>query len=358
MNHFKLFILKKFYNPIKTARKPDEICETHIYKTNTPIVLTKPIEFTNEISQISSVLSLCPFPPKRTKKHLLNSKKLCEIYLKNPLTEDQKKKMWEKVTNILIKEGFPKDFKEIKVDLLLKMFDAFDTVYWGGKLKSSLCSTGDAIIFTVNKRLITTAGRASMSGIKICKSVDSLDNTFQYKIEMSYKIFNNLFTENELNYTSNGSLCNNRLECFQNVFAHEMTHLINFRYCELLDIDMENVTIVKLTGASKRMKGHRHDDIFNTLAYNMFGFTKFKHSLLSNKSSTQIIDQILKLTNQLKRNMIVKILVNDISNSPINVKILGISKKFNNILIEYNGKKWKNVSVTDIIEIPILGYKK
>lgn len=348
MDQHKQFLLYKFQNRITNKQIIEEICEDHSYVTETTIQEPEQTTVEELPVQIASIQALCPFPSEKGSAETSKAKKLCETYLKKSLTPEQQKKMWQKVRQKVIDSGVDPNFKKMKPSMLVSLFDAIDEVYWGNKLRSFICSSGDQLEFGV-KYLPSTAGKAwkiqpkfisKHKGIpvKACQTKYK-DGTYLYYFEIS-TLFTGLFSEKKTPLISNGVECFDRLDCLQNIFCHELTHIIMFRFCEV-------------SGYKDKVK-HGHGEYFNKIALNMYGFTQYKHNLFNKNLTIDDVNRAQKIKDSkiIKKGMRVEVSIPSKDNGkPFWGTVKGVGVKFTtfSLNIDNSTKYYPKISLNTIL---------
>lgn len=119
------------------------------------------------------------------------------------------------------------------------------------------------ISFEASNRLSCTAWRCEY---KLKKDYYGNEH-WKFKIIISSKIINNLFSNNEKTLKINGIKCFNKLECYVNLYEHELIHLLIYIFC-----------------IEKGRDYGGHTPTFKNIAYNLFRHTDYKHNLLCGDS--------------------------------------------------------------------------
>lgn len=188
----------------------------------------------------------------------------CNLYRTHPYTEVQRAFLWTmlcdrvriRIGDDLCRKdtGNPIDSKDLAF-----IFEAFDTVYFKGSMWKIVCENHGVLKFAISNLKSTKAGQCSK---KAC----------EYEIKLYLPIFRQLFTAPEhKHFISNGLKCHSRLECFLNVFSHELCHLIIQRFC--------------YDQVRKLNKEKSHGKTFRAIVRHLFGHTEFLHNLAASHSN-------------------------------------------------------------------------
>jgi hypothetical protein len=234
---------------------------------------------------------------------------ICKHYMENRLPHDDYLHKRKAIYNIL-KQMFQTDtMKHITPNDIKQTFYLFDEVYFNKELTQYLKTTGQNITFQSSDKLTASAGMC-----KKCKSV--------YQIVMSNAIITNLFNKGEKTLALGGLKCVSRLDCYINIFEHEMIHFIMYLYCP------------ELMGRS----GHSPE--FKTLVYNLFGHTKTSHSLLMGDIEENK-KKLLQVKEQIKIGDHVRYAKNRERSAFGEGKVLKLNPKFIIILDFEENRKWR-----------------
>jgi len=191
---------------------------------------------------------------------------ICKYYYKKKLTDKQRQNKKDLALKRLI--------KKINVDKLDKKaikntFEILDEIYFDNQISERINDINAKMSFDVSNRLSCTAGYCEYSW-----KTDYYGNKkWKFKLIISNKIINNLFSNKESALKINGLKCRNKLECYLNLYQHELIHLLLFVFC--LD-------------KGKDYGGHT--DTFIKIANNLFGHTEYKHNLLCGDADKNEID--------------------------------------------------------------------
>lgn len=271
---------------------------------------------------------------------------ICECLSKHKLPDKEVNIKKLAVYNKLLKETFEENnFKKLKDKHVKETFKVIDDVYFNNYLTKYLKQKNIKLSFKASYKLTSSAG--------LCKWVHSYTSgTTDYQLVLSAKIIEGIFSNKEKSLKINGLSCNNRLECYLNIFEHEVTHLLINLFCP---------------ERGKEMGGHT--STFRNITYNLFRHTEYKHSLLSGDAETVEkkisyfknnveIDDILVAENC--KGNIWKGVVTKISSKSVTI-IEDVSQKMYNIpwfimkeLIKHTGSKMKKVKEQSSIDISTL----
>jgi hypothetical protein len=205
-------------------------------------------------------------------------KDYCNKLIKNKNSDEWKtnnfKKIYEYLLNNIVKIV---DFK-VTNNIVKKTFKLLDKVYFKNNISKFIRDTDSTITFNASSKLKKTAG--------FCKWNTYIDKYGDfdfgiYEIQISKPIIDNLFTDKKINSLKiNGLNCFDRLECYINLFQHEITHLLINIFC---------------SNEGQGMGGHTI--MFKNIVYNLFGHTEYKHMLLSGDSLKLEEEELYNYTN-------------------------------------------------------------
>lgn len=158
-----------------------------------------------------------------------------------------------------------KNFELITSSIVKQTFKVFDKVYFNNEIGNRINRTGSSLSFNVSGRLTTTAG---LCNYKIYfDDYDEFDYG-EFNITISKPIINSLFSDKKTKSLKiNGIHCFNKLECYINLFEHELIHMFIALFCYHEG---------KCSGG--------HTPMFKKITYNLFRHTEYKHMLLSGDS--------------------------------------------------------------------------
>jgi hypothetical protein len=139
-------------------------------------------------------------------------------------------------------------------DILGKVFNLYDKIYFNNELNNIIRKNGVELKFAYSDKLTKTGGHCS-------KHKNS------YKITISRVVILSTFTNGEKCHVSNGLQCSSRLECLLNIFEHELIHFV----IQITKGHIKSDPIYK-----------SHGKFFRALVNAYFGHTETKHSLLHN----------------------------------------------------------------------------
>ena len=190
----------------------------------------------------------------------------CLTVLKKKNSESFKKEQTKKIYNYLFNNVFEKniDFK-INTHHIKRTFQILDKIYFNNNITKFIKESKSNIKFNATSKLTKTAGYAKWKYY-----LDRYGNVSygNFEIEISKPIINNIFLEKKIKSLKiNGLHCFDRLECYINLFQHEIVHLLIAIFC---------------TKDGYGMGGHTV--MFRNIAFNLFGHTEYKHFLLAGDS--------------------------------------------------------------------------
>ena len=146
---------------------------------------------------------------------------------------------------------------EVTVALMQSMWKSYDRHFFKNNLIDTLEKTRHRIIFMINNRLRTSAGRC-FAGV-----LNPQTKLFEYKMELAPKVFRDTFKNEEKSVVNNGVVCRNRLQCAMLIFEHELLHALMFMFAP----------------ESTRLG---HSELFVRMARSLFQHTDIHHNLLGN----------------------------------------------------------------------------
>lgn len=184
----------------------------------------------------------------------------CYNLSKNKLSQDEIDKNNKIIYSYLLKELKIPNFKNISSNLVKKTFKIIDKVYFNNNISKRITETNSSLTFSVSNKLTTTAGRCDYR-----YWLDENKNFLygNYDIKISKPIIENIFSKKEKSLKINGLSCFDRLECYINLFQHEIIHLLINLFCYEEGVNQGG-----------------HTNVFKSIVYNLFGHTDYKHLLL------------------------------------------------------------------------------
>lgn len=243
----------------------------------------------------------------------------CYQLIKNKNSDSLKKQNLKKIYDYLKRNIFKNNLNFTITDKHIKeTFKIIDQVYFNNKITKFLKETYSKISFNASGKLTRTAG--------FCKWRYYLDKygNFDYgiyEIQISKPIINNIFKDKKIKSLKiNGLHCFDKLECYINLFQHEITHLLISIFCVKEGVGMGG-----------------HTKMFKDLVYNLFGHTDYKHLLLEGDS--------LEMEKEIAYNQLNVEIGDTIETKEIRGKIwigevLKLNKKYIQILLKKDGKLW------------------
>jgi hypothetical protein len=189
-----------------------------------------------------------------------NLKNIYNYYIFTPLTSQIQQQKF----NTIIEFAKP-DASKLTTRLIKKIYEYIDLEYFDGCISLYLIDRYDRNLkCRINGSLRTTAGRMYSSGI---------DGHSTPVLEISDKVFNDLFQNGETQLVSGGLRIHNWLEALIRTIEHELCHLI------LFTCDLDNATV-----------NSGHGSMFKKFINHVFGHTDYRHELLSGCAS--VVDQL------------------------------------------------------------------
>ena len=212
-----------------------------------------------------------------------------------------------------------KDFKINDSDIK-KTFEILDNIYFNNNIIDYIKVTNSTLNFSASSRLKKTAGFCKWE--KFINGYGDFDYG-NFEIQISKPIIDNLFSDKKTKSLKiNGVHCFDKLECFINLYQHEITHLLITIFCE---------------DYGRGMGGHTH--MFKNIVYNLFGHTDYKHLLLDgdsiqmeddilfNKTNIEIGDYVIskEINNKIIEGVVEKVAQKYVYIKQKNNKIIGIT---------------------------------
>lgn len=186
----------------------------------------------------------------------------CLSLLKEKIPDQKKKDQTKKIYAHLFSKVFSKTTEfEIKDKHIRETFRIIDKIYFAHNITYFINNSGSTISFKATSKLTKSAG--------CCDAKYYLDDKGNvekgdFVINISKPIIDNIFKDTKTKSLKiNGLQCYDRLECYINLYQHEILHLLITIFC---------------TKDGMKMGGHT--GTFRDLAYNLFGHTEYKHLLL------------------------------------------------------------------------------
>lgn len=181
---------------------------------------------------------------------------ICKYYYKKKLTDKQRN---EKKIKTLKKLEKKIDINKLDKKAVKETFKILDDIYFDNRIGDRIENMDAKLSFAVSNRLSCTAGYCEYSW----QSDYYGNKKWKFKLTISTKIINNLFSNKESALKINGLKCYNKLECYLNLYQHELIHLLLLVFC------------------FKKGKDYGgHTDTFTKIVFNLFGHTEYKHNLL------------------------------------------------------------------------------
>ena len=233
---------------------------------------------------------------------------LCKKLIKKNISPKDRINLNKKVYNYLLKNIVKKVNFVLTDRIVKKTFELLDKTYFHRAISNFITKTNSSLTFKASNKLKKTAG--------FCKWNTYLDDYGKvlygdYQIQISKSIIDNIFKSKKIKSLKiNGLHCYDKLECYINLFQHELTHLLMVIFCP---------------DDARAMGGHTI--IFRKIVLNLFGQTEYKHLLLDGDSVEQE-----KKTEDNKRNLNIGDIIETIKLGKDNIKYKGevikLTKKY------------------------------
>ena len=143
---------------------------------------------------------------------------ICKYYYKKKLTDKQRD---SKKMNALKKLGKKIDINKLNKKAIKNTFEILDDIYFDNQISERLDEIDAKISFDVSNRLSCTAGYCEY----FWKTDYYGNKRWKFKLVISTKIINNLFSNKETSLKINGLKCSNKLECYLNLYQHRIFQL-------------------------------------------------------------------------------------------------------------------------------------
>jgi hypothetical protein len=148
------------------------------------------------------------------------------------------------------------NFTRIGTYDLIRMFDYYDSVLLGGRVRDTVNAQGSTLKFDLSRRLTRSGGHTKRTRPITARPFDPA----KYEIAVSVPVLFSTFQDVDRPIKACGRLCFNRFEALQRIMEHEILHL-----AEMLAWDVSNCT-------ARRYK---------SIAINTFGHTESHHQLIT-----------------------------------------------------------------------------
>ena len=144
-------------------------------------------------------------------------------------------------------------------------FRIMDKLYFNNRISDFIKDSGSTLAFNATSRLTKTAGCCKYK--YYCDEFDNVKSG-TFELQISKPIIENLFNDPSTEALKiNGLHCYNKLQCYVNLFQHEIIHLVIAIFCPK---------------EGETMGGHTRT--FKQLVFYLFGHTDYKHMLLHGDS--------------------------------------------------------------------------
>ena len=236
-----------------------------------PTVIRKPAEDQKKTADppppppplFSSPPSITTTTTTTAAKSKLKATNLCAFLATLNLPEAEISKYRKKIEADMVQFIGGKDKQnafEVTVQLMEALWNSYDRHFFKGKLKRTLEKAQHKLLFKINNRMTSTAGRCFLRQWNDDKQIN------EYKFEIASKLFKETFKQpDDPPLINNGITCRNRVQCLMLTFEHEFVHALIFMFDPPAEIT--------------KKKDSQHPELFIRLAKSLFGHTKVTHSL-------------------------------------------------------------------------------
>ena len=154
-------------------------------------------------------------------------------------------------------------------ELIMFIIEKIDKEFFENRLLKTFNDNNCVITACLENRCTRVAGRCEY---KMARG----DSCTRITIKMMGKVFIESFKNTSIKQRAvDGVKCDNILQCFIMTLCHELTHAIVF--CNCIHWDKTNSGAGNWTGESRA--GNGHGKTFMSILFNVFGHTKYTHSL-------------------------------------------------------------------------------
>lgn len=175
-------------------------------------------------------------------------------------------KMIEEEVGVRVTVANIKD--RITPEILMKIINKIDDEFFENKLVRAFSDDNCIISACIENRCTKVAGR--------CHYKKTSDSCARITIKLMSKVFIDSFKDTKIAQRSVDDIkCNNILECLLLTLEHELVHAILF--CKCKEWDSVDSGAGNWSGATRPTSGH--SKTFMSILFNVFGHTKFQHSL-------------------------------------------------------------------------------
>jgi len=150
------------------------------------------------------------------------------------------------------------NFTQIHPHDLTFVFEAYDTAFFGGRIKQALGKV--PLQFALSSRMTSAGG-------KTLTAVNRSTKERRYEISISTAILFNCFRDDHRPMTACGLVCRDRLDALQRVMEHEIVHLI------------EQIAWNKSSCSQPP---------FQSITRRFFGHTEHKHDLITPRERARV----------------------------------------------------------------------
>ena len=153
-------------------------------------------------------------------------------------------------------------------ELMMTIIEKIDKEFFENRLLKTFKDNNCIITTCLENRCTRVAGR--------CEYKKGGDRCNRITIKMMGKVFIESFKKTSIEQRAvDGVKCDNILQCFIMTLCHELTHAIVF--CNCIIWDKTNSGAGNWTGETRA--GNGHGKTFMSILFNVFGHTKYTHSL-------------------------------------------------------------------------------
>lgn len=229
----------------------------------------------DDVTESESEGNSSVFSAPKTSISKWNIRDVCGYFSRNPVKEsDIQDKRQEILRRWTEETGNDVNYTSITEKDTTVMFELIDKEVFGSRISEYFIETQWTLRIVPNTRLTSIAGKCHYNSEGTRKFMCT------YLIELATKIFLKTFNNTETCHSANGLRCCSRAECTLLVLEHEIIHLLIMIFCR---------------------EKNQHGPTFVTLAKNLFGHTKFTHSL--NRGDAIVLEnKIEELNRRIKKN--------------------------------------------------------
>lgn len=157
--------------------------------------------------------------------------------------------------------------ERITPEILMEIINKIDDEFFENKLMRAFSDDNCIISACIENRCTNVAGRCHYQHEGSCSRIT---------IKLMSKVFINSFKDTKIAQRAVDDIkCNNILECLLLTIEHELVHAIIF--CKCKEWDLVDTGAGNWEGGTRPRNGH--GKTFMSILFNVFGHTKFQHSL-------------------------------------------------------------------------------